>query len=139
LNNGQKIVCAMLKFVHHRANSNERGNDFDDFVPRWRRANRRCDSDYQWRNRDDAACVFATERGGPFTPDAINRLVKRIGARALRLSGARSYASPRLRLRVANAGHDTRAIQDWLGHRSIQHSVRYTELAPTRFSKFWRD
>ena len=40
---------------------------------------------------------------------------------------------------LANAGHDTRAIQDWLGHRSIQHTVRYTELAPTRFKDFWRD
>jgi site-specific recombinase XerD len=40
---------------------------------------------------------------------------------------------------LANAGHDTRAIQDWLGHRSIQHTVRYTELAPTRFRNFWRD
>ena len=27
---------------------------------------------------------------------------------------------------LANAGHDTRAIQDWLGHRSIQHTVGYT-------------
>jgi integrase len=40
---------------------------------------------------------------------------------------------------LANAGHDTRALQDWLGHRSIQHTVRYTELAPTRFKDFWRD
>jgi site-specific recombinase XerD len=39
---------------------------------------------------------------------------------------------------LANAGHDTRSIQDWLGHRSIQHTVRYTELAPTRFRDFWR-
>jgi site-specific recombinase XerD len=39
---------------------------------------------------------------------------------------------------LANAGHDTRAIQDRLGHRSIQHTVRYTELAPTRFKDFWR-
>ena len=39
---------------------------------------------------------------------------------------------------LANKGHDTRAIQDWLGHRSIQHTVRYTELAPTRFKDFWR-
>ena len=36
----------------------------------------------------------------------------------------------------ANAGHYTRAIQDWLGHRSIQHTVRYTELAPTRLKDF---
>jgi hypothetical protein len=28
------------------------------------------------------AGVFATERGGPFTPDAVNRLIKRIGERA---------------------------------------------------------
>jgi site-specific recombinase XerD len=40
---------------------------------------------------------------------------------------------------LANAGHDTRAIPDWLGNRSIQHTVRYTELAPTRFKDFWRD
>jgi hypothetical protein len=40
---------------------------------------------------------------------------------------------------LANTGHDTRAIQDWLGHRSMQHTLRYTELAPTRFKDFWRD
>jgi Phage integrase family len=32
---------------------------------------------------------------------------------------------------LANAGHDTRALQAWLGHKNIQHTVRYTELAPT--------
>jgi hypothetical protein len=31
-----------------------------------------------------------------------------------------------------------RALQDWLVHRSIQHTVRYTELSPTRFKDFWR-
>ena len=84
--------------------------------------------------------VFATERGGPFTPDAVNRLIKRIGERAgfdfqvhaHMLRHGCGYA-------LANAGHDTRAIQDWLGHRSIQHTVRYTELAPTRFKDFWRE
>jgi len=40
---------------------------------------------------------------------------------------------------LAKAGHDTQALQDWLGHRSIQHTVRYTELSPTRFKDFWRD
>jgi integrase len=88
----------------------------------------------------DSGYVFATERGGPFTADAVNRLIKRIGARAgmpfqvhaHMLRHGCGYA-------LANAGHDTRAIQDWLGHRSIQHTVRYTELAPTRFKDFWRD
>jgi hypothetical protein len=40
---------------------------------------------------------------------------------------------------AANAGHDTRAIQAWMGHKNIQHTVRYTELAPDRFKDFWRD
>ena len=39
---------------------------------------------------------------------------------------------------LANAGHDTRALQAWLGHKNIQHTVRYTELAPDRFKNFWR-
>jgi site-specific recombinase XerD len=38
-----------------------------------------------------------------------------------------------------NMGHDTRALQAYLGHRNIQHAVRYTELSPTRFKNFWRD
>jgi integrase len=35
-------------------------------------------------------------------------------------------------------GHDTRAIQAWMGHKNIQHTVRYTELPPDRFKDFWR-
>jgi type 1 fimbriae regulatory protein FimB/type 1 fimbriae regulatory protein FimE len=30
-------------------------------------------------------------------------------------------------------------IQAWMGHKNIQHTVRYTELAPDRFKDFWRD
>jgi hypothetical protein len=38
---------------------------------------------------------------------------------------------------LANAGHDTRALQAWLGHKNIQHTVvRYTEMAPDRFKGF---
>ena len=39
---------------------------------------------------------------------------------------------------LANAGHDTRALQAWLGHKNIQHTVRYTELSLDRFRNFWR-
>jgi type 1 fimbriae regulatory protein FimB/type 1 fimbriae regulatory protein FimE len=41
--------------------------------------------------------------------------------------------------KLANEGHDTRAIQQYLGHRNISHTVRYTELSPGRSRKFWRD
>ena len=83
--------------------------------------------------------VFQPERGGSFVPGAISLLIKRIGIRAEfefpvhihMLRHACGYA-------LANTGHDTRSIQDWLGHRSIQHTVRYTELSQTKFKDFWR-
>lgn len=84
--------------------------------------------------------VFVTERGGPFSTDGFNWLVKRAGQKARfafqvhahMLRHATGY-------RLAGDGHDTRAIQDYLGHRNIQHTVRYTELSPTRFKDFWQD
>ncbi len=67
------------------------------------------------------------------------RMIERVGAAAdsglkvhpHMLRHACGYA-------LANAGHDTRALQAYLGHKNIQHTVRYTELAPTRFKDFWR-
>lgn len=41
--------------------------------------------------------------------------------------------------KLANDGHDTRAIQHYLGHKNIQHTVRYTELTSSRFQNFWDD
>jgi type 1 fimbriae regulatory protein FimB/type 1 fimbriae regulatory protein FimE len=41
--------------------------------------------------------------------------------------------------KLANEGHDTRAIQHYLGHRSIASTVRYTTLSPGRFRDFWKD
>ena len=39
---------------------------------------------------------------------------------------------------LANKGHDTRPVQAYLGHKNIQHAVRYTRLTPDRFRVFWR-
>ena len=41
--------------------------------------------------------------------------------------------------KLANDGQDTRAIQHYLGHRNIQHTVLYTHLAAERFNDFWDD
>jgi type 1 fimbriae regulatory protein FimB/type 1 fimbriae regulatory protein FimE len=38
---------------------------------------------------------------------------------------------------LASKGHD-RALQAYLGHKNIQHTVRHTELSPDRFKNFWR-
>ena len=41
--------------------------------------------------------------------------------------------------KLANDGHDMRALQHYLGHKNIQQTVRYTEMAPDRFKDFWRN
>ena len=45
----------------------------------------------------------------------------------------------RLGYKLANNGRDTRALQHYLGHKNITHTVRYTELSPERFKNFWAD
>jgi integrase len=83
--------------------------------------------------------VFTSERGAPFSTAGFARMVGRAGivaklgfkAHPHMLRHACGYA-------LANKGHDTRALQAYLGHKNIQHTVRYTELAPTRFKDFWR-
>jgi site-specific recombinase XerD len=84
--------------------------------------------------------VFTSEQQGPFSTAGFARMVERAGRKAKlgfkahphMLRHACGYA-------LANKGHDTRALQAYLGHRNIQHTVRYTELTPTRFREFWRD
>jgi type 1 fimbriae regulatory protein FimB len=39
---------------------------------------------------------------------------------------------------LADQGADTRLIQDYLGHRNIQHTVRYTASNPARFQRLWQ-
>ena len=84
--------------------------------------------------------LFVSERGGPFTTDSFNWMVKRAGQKAgLPFQVHAHMLRHAAGYKLAGDGHDTRSIQDYLGHRNIQHTVRYTELSPTRFKDFWRD
>jgi type 1 fimbriae regulatory protein FimB/type 1 fimbriae regulatory protein FimE len=84
--------------------------------------------------------VFTSERGAPFGTAGFARMVERAGAEAkLGFKAHPHMLRHACGFALANAGHDTRALQAWLGHRNIQHTVRYTELSPTRFKDFWRD
>lgn len=84
--------------------------------------------------------VFVTERGGPLTADTVRKLVARAGLAADLPFPIHPHTLRRAcGYKLANAGHDTRAIQQYLGHRNIQHTVRYTELSPERFKDFWQD
>jgi site-specific recombinase XerD len=86
-----------------------------------------------------SAFVFVSERVAPLTVSGLQKLVERVG-QAARLP---FKAHPHM-LRhatgfvLANRGTDTRTLQAYLGHRSIQSTVRYTELAPNRFKNLWR-
>lgn len=87
----------------------------------------------------ESTFVFVSERGSPFTTSGFAKMVARagqdagfqFGVHAHMLRHACGYA-------LANKGHDTRALQHYLGHKNIQHTVRYTELSPARFKDFWR-
>jgi type 1 fimbriae regulatory protein FimB/type 1 fimbriae regulatory protein FimE len=83
--------------------------------------------------------LFVSERGAPFTPAGFAKLVERAGIAAkLEFKAHPHMLRHACGYKLANDGHDTRALQAWLGHRNIQHTVKYTELAPTRFKDFWR-
>jgi integrase len=95
-----------------------------------------------WKREQGEATtyVFTSLRGGPMT----RRTVHHVVAEAGKAAGIEFPCHPH-QLRhgtgfyLANAGQDTRAIQLYLGHKNIQHTVRYTELAAGRFKDFWKD
>jgi integrase len=88
-----------------------------------------------------SAFVFTSGRGGaPFTRDSFNWMVKRVGKKAgLAFQVHAHMIRHATGYKLANAGKDTRSIQGYLGHKDIRHTVRYTELSPTRFKNFWPD
>jgi Phage integrase family len=88
----------------------------------------------------DSGYVFTTERNTPFTPDAIDRMIKTIGTRAkLPMPVHCHMLRHSCGYKLANDGIDTRVIQDWLGHVSITHTTRYTALSPVRFRDLWKN
>lgn len=83
--------------------------------------------------------VFTSERGSPFGISGFAMLVARAGEAAkLGFKAHPHMLRHACGYKLANDGRDTRSLQAYLGHKSIQHTVRYTELAPTRFKDFWR-
>lgn len=92
------------------------------------------------REQGTSPYVVTTERGSAMTDSSVRKIVARAGQD----SGLGFPVHPHMLrhacgFKLANEGHDTRAIQHYLGHRNIQHTVRYTELAADRFKRFWSD
>lgn len=92
------------------------------------------------RAAPDSPYLFVTERGGPITASSVRKIVARAGSAArIGFPVHPHMLRHSTGFKLANDGHDTRALQHYLGHRNIQHTVRYTELAPHRFKAFWKD
>ena len=82
--------------------------------------------------------LFLSERG-MLTRQAINYLVAQIGHKAsLNFKVTPHSLRHSTGYFLANKGHDTRLIQDYLGHKNITHTVRYTRTAAARFEGLWR-
>jgi type 1 fimbriae regulatory protein FimB/type 1 fimbriae regulatory protein FimE len=92
------------------------------------------------REYPNSPYLFVSERGAAMAAATARGIIERAGVKA----GLPFPVHPHM-LRhacgfyLAAKGHDTRAIQAYLGHKNIQHTVRYTELAPGRFKDFWTD
>lgn len=82
--------------------------------------------------------VFTSERGGPMTRSNVAKMITKAGEAA-------GIANPHPHMLrhtcghlLADAGHDTRRLQLWLGHADIKHTARYSELSAKPVADFWR-
>ena len=84
--------------------------------------------------------VLVIERKGPLTTSTVRKLVTRAGVKAKMGFPLHPHM---LRhgcgFKLANDSQDARSIQHYMGHKNIQHTVRYTELACDRFNGFFKD
>ena len=92
------------------------------------------------REQEPGRYVFMSERGAPMSAVGFRRMMGRLGKAAkmpfpIHPHMLRHAAG----FKLANQGVDTRSLQHYLGHKNIQHTVRYTELSPDRFRDFWKD
>ena len=92
------------------------------------------------RDAPDSAYVFVSERKAPMTVANFRKLIARAGDKAkLGMPIHPHMLRHSTGFKLANDGQDTRAIQHYLGHRNIQHTTLYTQLAAGRFNNFWKD
>ena len=93
-----------------------------------------------FRDYPETAYVFLSERRAPMTAATFRKLIARAGdAAGLGMPIHPHMLRHSTGFKLANDGQDTRAIQHYLGHKNIQYTALYTQLAPDRFNDFWKD
>tara|TARA_B110000211_G_scaffold111938_1_gene130044 strand:+ start:206 stop:784 length:579 start_codon:yes stop_codon:yes gene_type:complete len=84
--------------------------------------------------------VFISERGSPMIDSTFRKIVARAGVEAqLGFSIHPHMLRHSTGYKLANDSQDTRTIQQYLGHKNIRHTVRYTELSADKFTHLWPD
>ena len=82
---------------------------------------------------------FLSEQRKPLPRSTVNLALRKYGEKAkLPVAVHPHMLRHACGFALADQGADTRLIQDYLGHRNIQHTVRYTATNPARFEKLWR-
>jgi integrase len=90
------------------------------------------------RDNPHTTHVFVSERGTPFSEAGFQKMVVRLGQDAgISFPIHAHMIRHSCGFKLANAGKDTRSLQQYLGHRNINHTVRYTRLAGDRFKGWW--
>lgn len=84
--------------------------------------------------RHDAP-LFLSQKGGPFSPNTMQKLLHDIyadaGVAASSHSGRRSFAT-----RLIEGGADIYAVMEMMGHTSISTTQAYFQTSPERLKRF---
>ena len=91
------------------------------------------------RMKPTCKSFFISEQRTPLHRSTVNYVMQKFSeAAALPLLAHPHMLRHACGFALADSGADTRLIQDFLGHRNIQHTVKYTATNPARFEKLWR-
>lgn len=92
------------------------------------------------RTYPETPYVFISERKTPLTDRSIRHIIAKAGQAAkFKFTIHPHMLRHSTGFHLANQGHDTRAIQAYLGHANIKNTVIYTTLSTQRFNNFWKD
>ncbi len=84
--------------------------------------------------------IFINELGVPMSTNSVRLIVARAGVVAdMPFTVHPHMLRHSLGYYLANNGEDTRGIQGYMGHASINNTTKYTALASSRFDKFFKD
>lgn len=87
---------------------------------------------------DSSDLIFISLKGKALSRQQAYRIIREAGKKAcISVEAHPHMLRHSCGYELADRGIDTRLIQDYLGHRNIRHTVRYTASNAARFSRIW--